>query len=221
MRLIDLSHPFWDGMIRDEKNPDMNVEVRVLRRVEKDGINISRFAFRSHDGTHVDVPRHIIVGGGTIDQAPLERFYGTAVVLHVPRGPDAAISPQDLQSAQPSIEQGDVVFVCTGWSDRFGSLEYRLHHPYLSEDTATWLVEKGARMVGIDVSSVDLPQAMRKQGFKHTTLRVLLAKGIPVIHNLANLEAVVGKRVTVMAFPINFRGADGSPQRVVALVDGQ
>lgn len=80
------------------------------------------------------------------------------------------------------------------------------------------LLEKGVRMVGIGTRSVDLADCLRAQGFKHTSLRILLRKKVPVIHNLINLEPVLGKRISVMAFPGNFRGSDASPGRVVALV---
>jgi kynurenine formamidase len=40
-----------------------------------------------------------------------------------------------------------------------------------------------------------------------------------VAHSLTNLEPVAGRRVQVFCLPVNFRGADGAPVRVVAQVD--
>jgi kynurenine formamidase len=36
-----------------------------------------------------------------------------------------------------------------------GTPEYR-NHPYLAEDTALWLVEKGVRMIGVGTTKPDL-----------------------------------------------------------------
>jgi arylformamidase len=222
MRLIDLSFQFYQDMDRRPKFPEIKVELRTIRTIDKYGVNGMQIEFYTHTGTHIDAPGHIIQGAKTIDQLPLESFYGTGVVLNIPKGANGAVSRDDLESAQPPIERGDIVLLHTGWRAECNSPDYSQHHPYLSEDGATFLVEKGVRMVGIDTRSVDLPDSLSGgagKGLTFTSLRVLLQHTIPVIHRLANLELILGRRVTVMAFPINFRGADGSPARVVALVD--
>ena len=217
MKLIDLSHPFVVGTMH--KDPQMDLEMTTMRTIEKNGVNIFRICFGNHVGTHLDGPRHLIPGGRSLDELPLESFYGTGVVLDVPLGPDGAVTAQHLESAKPTIEKGDIVLINTGWSKKFGSSDYRENHPYLGVDAAIWLINNNARMVGIDVSSLDLPHSLRKEGFKHPSLRPLLENGIPAIHNLTNLEAVAGKRAIIMALPIAFSGACGSPARVVAQID--
>jgi kynurenine formamidase len=48
----------------------------------------------------------------------------------------------------------------------------------------------------------------------------LLLNGIPGIENVGGeLDAVTGKRCTFMAFPSRFTEGDGSPIRIVAVVD--
>ncbi|MFC2021616.1 cyclase family protein [Chloroflexota bacterium] len=218
MKLVDLSYEFYPGLYLG-KYPEADVEIRTLRAVEKDGVNMMRISFGNHVGTHIDGPRHIITEAETLDELPLELFYGTAVVLDLPRGANEAIGQEDLLSARPAIKGGDIVLLRTGWDAKFPSQDYHHHHPYLSEDGATFLVDKNVRLVGIDATSVDLPSPLRKEGFRHTSLRILLQNRIPVIHGLRNLKSVAGKRVTLMALPIRFRGADSAPARVVALAD--
>lgn len=222
MKLVDLSQPFYPGMYRTrdfEKHPELDVEIKTVQTVKEAGTNMLRISFGNHMGTHLDSPMHVVSGGVSIDQLPLETFYGTSVVLSIPKGPDEGISRVELISAQPAVKKGDIVLLHTGWGTKFTSPDYPSHHPYLTPEGATWLVEKGVRMVGIDVSSVDLPHSMRKEGFKHTTLRILLENQTPVIHNLTNLESISSRRVMVFALPIKFRDVDGSPARVVAQVD--
>lgn len=219
MKLIDLSQPFYvGGMHWDSK---MDLEVIQVRTIEANGQNYLRFCFGNHTGTHLDAPKHIIPGGKSIDQLPLDIFCGPGVVLNLLRGPSEAVTVNDLKNAKPSVRAGDIVLLNTGWTEKFNvhNLEYRECHPYLNVDAAEWLVEKKARMVGIDAISLDLPHSLRHKGFKHASLRILLENEIPAIHNLTNLGVVAGKRATIMAFPIKFSDACGSPARVVAQVD--
>jgi kynurenine formamidase len=50
--------------------------------------------------------------------------------------------------------------------------------------------------------------------------RILLLNGIPGIENVGGeLDAVTGHRCTFLAFPSRFAQGDGSPIRVVAVID--
>jgi len=223
MKLVDLSHPFDPALhaakAGEAKAAQVDLEIRRMRTVEEHGVNTLQITFGNHIGTHLDAPLHLIGGGRSVDELPLELFYGTTVVLDIQKGPNGAVSRGDLEAAQPAIRENDIVLVCTGWGDKLAAPNYASHHPYLTIDGAQWLAERRVRMVGMDVQSVDLPHSLRTAGFRYTSLRVLLEHGIPAIHNLTRLEAVAGRRVTLSCFPINFRGADGSPARVVAHVE--
>jgi kynurenine formamidase len=217
MKLLDLSHPFdADGPVNKKKD---ELVVRTLKTVAANGVNTREIVFNNHIGTHVDAPLHLIAGGASVDQLPLDVFYGTAVVLDIPCGRNGAVGRAELERAEPRVRRGDIVAICTGWGGKIGNDDYASHHPYLAEDGAEWLVAEGAKMVGMDVQSVDLPHSLRTTGFAYTSLRILLRSGVPALHNLTNLEAIRGRRVALFALPINFVGADGAPARVVAEVD--
>lgn len=221
MRLVDLSHPFSPGEMnkKPENAPEPDVTFETVKSIEKHGVNVLRISLGNHIGTHIDGPMHVIPGGMPLGNLPLETFYGPGVLVNTPKGHNGEVSVSDLEANVPAIQQGDIVLIYTGWGDKLSSPDYPSFHPYLAEEGARWLVNKGVRMVGIDVSSVDLPFSLRRENFKYGTLRILLENGIPVIHNLTNLTSILNKRVTVSAFPINFTGADSSPARVIALVD--
>jgi arylformamidase len=217
MKLIDLSHPFDpQGPVNKKKD---ELEIRTLKTVEGHGVNTREIVFNNHIGTHVDAPLHLIAGGASVDMVSFDTFYGPAVILDIPLGQNGAVGKAEMERCKADIRKGDIVVVYTGWGDRIGASDYASHHPYLTEDGAHWLAEKGVKMVGMDVQSVDLPHSLRTKEFRYTSLRILLSRGIPAIHNVTNLESIRGKRVTLFALPINFHGADGSPARVVAQVD--
>ncbi len=219
MKLVDLSHPFDPVAHAAKPDKKMELAIKTTKTVHDHGVKTLEITFGNHLGTHVDSPAHLIAGGKSLDEMPLEAFYGSAVVLNIPKGPNDGVSAADLKAASPKVEKGDIVVICCGWGDKDAAENYASHHPYLTEDGAEWLVKKGVRMVGMDVQSLDLPHSLRKEGFAYTSLRTLLKNGIPAIHNLTNLEVVAGSRVMLFSLPINFRGADGSPARVVAQVD--
>lgn len=217
MRLVDLSHPF-DPEIEARK-AHAELTIRTVKTVAANGVSGLEVTFGTHIGTHVDAPSHLVEGGASVDRLPLDTFYGTAVVLDVAEGPNGGVDRADLEAARPEVRKGDIVIIRTGWGDRLTDPTYPTHHPYLTTDGAEWLVDRGVRMVGMDVQSVDLPHSLREKGFRYTSLRVLLEHGIPALHNLRDLEAVAGRRVMLFALPIGFRGVDGAPVRVVAQID--
>lgn len=220
--MIDLSQVFRAGMMSGvaDDAPEVSVQIRGVRSVERDGINGMQFVVGNHAGTHVDAPLHVVPGGQTIAAIELSQVFGPAVVLDVRKGDDAPITVDDLERSN-AIRAGDMVLLETGWSEFAGTPRYPAHHPYVTQNAARWLVSYHVRAVGIDASSLDMPRAIRPPGFRHDTLRILLSAGIPVIHSLANLAAVRGRRCTVAAFPIVFDGADGGPARVVALLENE
>ena len=220
MRLVDLSQVFRPGMMSGvaDDAPEVSVQIRGVKSVERDGINGMQFVVGNHAGTHVDAPLHVVPGGRTIAAVDLSQVFGPAVVLDMRKGDDAPITAEDLKRSG-AIRTGDMVLLETGWSEFVGTPRYRDHHPYVNQDAAEWLVRRHIRAIGIDASSLDMPRAIRRPGFRHDTLRILLGAGIPVIHGLANLAAIRGCRCTAAAFPIVFDGADGGPARVVALLE--
>lgn len=219
MRVIDLSHPFDPALFPAKHGESAPLDIRPVRTIEANGVNTRDIAFNDHIGTHVDAPLHLVPDGRSIDQLPLDAFYGTAVVLDIPKGPNGGVTVHDLESATPRIERGDIVVICSGWGHKLTEPNYASHHPYLTDAAARWLLDRGVRMVGMDVQSIDLPHSLREKGFRYTSLRTVLEGGVPAVMNLTNLESILGKRVTLFALPIAFTGSEGAPARVVAILD--
>jgi kynurenine formamidase len=113
-----------------------------------------------------------------------------------------------------------MLFIRTGWDDRWGYPDYGTEYPFLGEDFAQLLLDNGITVLGLDTPSPDAPMrsGLRRGSPIHT---MLLGNDVLIIENLANLRTVVDLRLQVYAIPLNIHGAYGAPARVVAheLVD--
>ena len=82
--LVDLSHPLEHGQPNFPLDPE--ISVRVHNTVASIGYNITQLSLSTHHGTHLDVPYHFFDDGQTVDQVPLDRFYGPAVLIDLAPG---------------------------------------------------------------------------------------------------------------------------------------
>jgi arylformamidase len=156
---------------------------------------------------------HFIPGAETIDQVPLERFTGPVVTISVHKGATEPITVGDLNGHD--LHEGDIVFLHTGWSEKFGTPDYD-HHPYLTPEVASYFVEKRVKMVGVDCVNVEMPISDRPADYTRPIHHTLLGNGVLIIENLTNLDQIAGRGARVFAFPIKYQGCDGAQARVVA-----
>jgi len=168
-----------------------------------------------HHGTHVDAPRHFIADGPAMDEVPLERLYGPGVIWQFELPPRGVISVAELEQATPRIQRGDIVLIDTGWWRRINTDAYE-DHPFLDGHAADWLVQHGAKLVGVDSSSPDMASHYRPKDFDYPVHRTLLSRGVLVAEHLNNLGALANQRVDIMFLGLNLAGSDGAPARVVA-----
>lgn len=243
----DLTHDwghdvsFWPG-----KNP-----IHEFRRHQfhaRDSVQVLSFTTVMHRGTHMDCPLHVLPNTDDITKFELWKFFGTGVAVSIPKERWEVITAEDLEAASPTIEPGDIVMINTGYHKRYGdNADYYAYSPGLYREAAEWLVERGVKMVGIDVQALDHPlgtylgphgpgplQPHLLDEYRAATGRdvlddfplwepahkTLLSNGIPGIENIGGaLDDVTGRRLTFMAFPWLWPGGDGSGVRVVAIED--
>jgi kynurenine formamidase len=72
--LVDLSHPLVHGQLNFPFDPKLSIVTH--NTVASIGYNITQISMSTHQGTHLDAPYHFFDDGKTVDQIPLERFYG-------------------------------------------------------------------------------------------------------------------------------------------------
>ncbi|MFJ9630634.1 cyclase family protein [Streptomyces sp. NPDC101175] len=216
---LDLSVPVVTGMPVYPGDPA--VEVSPALTVARDGVNVLRLHLGSQSGTHVDAPYHVDDGWPRLDELPLERFGGPAVVADVRGLPARApITPGLLAPALDRLRPrpGSLLVLATGWSAHWGTDDY-LAHPWLTPESAEALVAAGVRTVAVDALSVDpTPEpGDTAADFGLPAHRVLCGAGGVIAENLTNLEQVVDlPDLELFLFPLRLPGSDGAPVRAVA-----
>ncbi|MFI0485928.1 cyclase family protein [Actinomadura sp. 9N215] len=219
VELVDLSVPIVTGMPVYPGDPEV-AAVPALTAAES-GVNVLRLHLGSHTGTHVDAPFHLDDTLPRLDELPLTRFTGPAVVMDA-RGlpPRTPIGPDLLPGG---LGPGVVLLVATGWSAKWGADDY-LAHPYPAVETAEAIVAAGVRTVAVDALSVDRTPPPGADDFSLAVHRVLCRAGAVIGENLTGLDRLLdaqdaGCAIEVSLFPIALAGADAAPVRAVARVD--
>ncbi len=210
---VDLSHPITEEFSRVPFFPQPRIH--RLMTMPDDPLNLTEIHMVCHHGTHIDAPCHFIADGPAIDAIPLDRLYGPGVVWPIELEPLGVIEPHHFKAAMPAMEPGDIVLLDTGWAQHANTPLYE-DHPSLSPEAARWLVEHGAKLVGVDFPTPDLAAKHRAAGFDWPVHHVLLGSGTLVAEHVTNLAALRSQRVDVMVLAINIAGSDGAPARIVA-----
>ena len=227
-RLIDLSQDIYQGM---QVYPGHLKTVVFQHATHEEtaprfegGFSFQTMGFMMNDNgpTHVDSFSHLDPHpeAPTIDQMPLEVFYGEAICLDLSHiEPRSYIEAEDLDRALQrsglEVRQGDIVLLHTGTYDRHhGTPEYLTEFPGLGESGSMWMVERGVKAFGVDSSTPDNP-------ISRTYPCHMMCREYRITHyeNLANLGLVAGRRFTFIGFPLKIRGGHGGPTRAVALLD--
>ena len=218
-RLIDLSQTVEPGMpLFSSLAPQPKIttwlshhQASASGRYEGCTCEITQVEFMTSLGTYLDSPFHFHPDRRTIDRLPLEMLVLEGVKIEAtgmkPRQP---LGPELLEGIR--VKDRAVLFE-TGWSVHWGRPEY-LDSPYLSEETALYLRDKGARLAGVDLMLIDDPADPRRP--VHVTL---LGADVLIIENLANLAALPREGFVLHAVPVKIKGAAAFPVRAYAVVD--
>lgn len=183
-----------------------------------------------HGPTHVDALTHLDpTKEESIDAMDLEWFYGPALGLDVRATyPDDYITVEVLENALATagleLTEGDTVLLHTGHRDATYDVAdpearyaYLHDHNGLDGEAATWLADRGVKNVGIDAPSIDHGDGHETKEFPAHD--VCADRDMINMENMANLDAVAGRRFTIAAFPLKLRDGTGSPIRPVAILE--
>lgn len=193
----------------------------------------------THAGTHLDAPWHYApVSEGApaqkIDQAPLSRCVGPAVVLDVSDLPTGhLVTPAEIKERLASIghdlSPGDIVLFRTGADALWDTEEYFSHGCGLGREAVLYLVERGVRVMGTDAWSLDRPYPVIGAEWREKRDASLLwpahyagiERSYWHLEKLTNLGALPVVGATLLALPIKVEAASGAWVRAVALVPVQ
>jgi arylformamidase len=211
MTLIDLSHPMRDGMPSFPGDPGLSITAHCTT-AEPARCNVSRLAMGSHQGTHLDAMFHFMDDGRTLDQMPLDWFYGPARMIRLPKEAGSEITPDDLLPYESILQPGARILLNTGWYREFGSARFFTEFPSMTQSAARYLAARKLRLIGMD-----MPTPGRDYVEVHHTLLAQEVEMV-IVESLTNLDALPDDReFTFIGFPLNFAGRDGSPIRAVGL----
>lgn len=242
----DLTNPIHHGAPQWPSSANLNI--RTLKFHAKDGMLVQQYEGIMHRSTHMDTQIHVTENGRTLTDYEPWRYFGTGVAVSIPKGKWGVITPDDLERAVPKIRRGDILMINTGSHHKLGDNDdYYAYSPGLYKQAADWIVERGVKMVGVDVQALDHPLGTKLAdhgpGPSHAYLnaeyraltgrdilddfpywepahKIMLGAGIPGIENVGGeLDAVTGKRCTFMAFPWRWPQGDGCVVRVIAIID--
>jgi kynurenine formamidase len=233
--LVDLSHPYDAHTIYWPTAEPFRLD-KVADGITPGGYYYAANNFFSaeHGGTHIDAPVHFAQGHQAVDQIPLDRLIGPAIVVDVReaanRDADYQVTVDDFTRAEREngpIPRDAIVLIRTGFSTRWPDAEKylgtsergqaavaKLHFPGLHPDAARWLVaNRPIKAIGIDTASIDYGQS-RTFGS-----HVMLLEGhVPALENVAQLDRLPETGFQVIALPMKIAGGSGGPVRVLAVL---
>ena len=226
-RLVDLSQPIYEGMpVYPGHLKTVTFQHATHRETSprfSSDFSFQTLGFMLNDNgpTHVDSFSHLDPDpdAATIDQMPLDIFYGSAICLDVSDVPPRTdITAAHLDSALAksglTLERGDLCFFYTATFDRHAGTDlYLTDFPGIGESGADWIVKHGVKAFGVDSPTPDNPSSTI-----YPTHLMSRRERITHYENLV-LTPVAGKRFTFVGFPLKVVGAHGGPTRAVALVD--
>jgi kynurenine formamidase len=216
-RIIDLTHPIHEGMTTFPVHWHPFVEVTQLGRHGIEGRESRKVVLGTHTGTHVDAASHFIPGGQTIDQISLDVLVGPALVLDMtPASPKRCYDIPDL-AERLGDERPTRLLLRFDWSDHWGTLPFYTQAPFISEEAAHWLIERGVRLLGMDTPQVDSPDHGRGAVKDSPIHKIMLGQGVSFVEYLTNLRLLSQRWVELVVLPLNILGADGAPCRAIAI----
>jgi arylformamidase len=211
VRVVDLTHPFRNGMPVFPGLPDPSFE--PIAKVEEDGYAMTRYSMLNHVGTHVDAPAHQIAGGDTLDEIGLERLVTDALTIDVSqRRPHGAIPLAELEQHLDKVRKDDIVLLFSDNARNYGGEAYWTGWSYPDAEAAQALIDRGVSAIGFDGPSADPVDS--------TTFdlhRVWLGAGRMILENVANLDQLP-ERAQVVVAPMKVAAANGAPARIFALL---
>jgi arylformamidase len=206
MRLIDISQPLgprtatWPG--------DRPVEVDwSMRRDRGDAVNVAALTTSVHAGTHVDGFLHIVDGGETAAQMPLDAYVGRCTVVHrIGRDVVTAddVAGLDLRGVERLLLRTRRAVDATQFPQPFA---------HIDPAAAELIADAGVKLIGTDAPSVD-PLDSKTLDAHHVFVRGRVA----ILESIV-LDDVAEGEYTLIALPLRLPEADSSPVRAV-LVDG-
>jgi arylformamidase len=203
LKIYDITVALCEELPVFPGDPSVKIEpVTMLAR--GDSANVSRISISTHSGTHLDPPRHFNDHGATIDSLPLSLFIGRALVAEITS--IQAIGREEL--SRLPLEGEERLLLKTNNSRLWDQPGFSGDFAHLTPEGASYLVEKGVKLIGIDYLSIE---SLHGEGEVH---RFLLDNGVVILEGL-NLTGIAAGGYELICLPLKIRDGDGAPVRAI------
>ena len=216
-QLVDLSHRITEGMTTYKGLPGPHIcdfwsrEQSAANYEDGSSFQIGRIDMVANTGTYLDAPFHRWEDGADLAGIELDQLAALpGIVIRQPWEEGLMVDSKRFESLD--IE-GKAVLVHTGWDRHWGSDAYFSDHPFLTAEAAQLLVNRGARLVGIDSHNID--DTRTKSRPVHSTL---LREGVLICEHMTNLGALPDGDFEFTAAPPKIEGMGTFPVRAYALL---
>lgn len=218
-RFIDLSHAIEHGMptykgvapphICDYWTRDQS------RAAYSDGssFQMGRIDMVSNTGTYLDAPFHRYEEGDDLAALDLDRLADLPAIV-VRRPYDRVGLATDATDLAGLDVAGKAVLFHSGWDRHWRTPAYFDDHPFLTEAAAHWLLDNGARLVGIDSHNID----DTRPGCGRPVHGVLLGAGVLICEHMTRLGDVPDAPFRFTAAPPRIMGMGTFPVRAFATI---
>ncbi len=202
-KLYDISQriragiPVWPG--------DTDFSLKRTWKIEPGcPVNVSEMTMSTHTGTHADARLHFDDNGKDCADTELDAYLGEAVVLDLSDSVTTLVAPEHLSGLPEKIERVLLKlfkeFPHDGWDPKF---------PAISPAAIRLLAEKGCKLIGTDVPSLDQQESKTLDAhFAVDGANMAILEGLV-------LDDVPEGKYELIALPLKIEGADGSPVRAV------
>jgi arylformamidase len=202
MKVIDISRKLVNGMPVWPGDTPFHYEVS-WSKAESGSVNVGSLSMSTHTGTHVDAPFHFDDNGKRIIDLDLELYIGPARIVDMTG--KKSVGAKDLKKIDLEGVQR-VLFRTQSWQN---PAVFPEQIPHLEADLGPFLAEKGIRLIGVDVPSVDPIDS--KDLLAHHSLN---ENGIHILESIV-LDEVEPGDYELIALPLPLVEGDGSPVRAI------
>jgi arylformamidase len=214
-RLVELSHVIRAGMTTYPGLPGPVITPHLTRPASRQRyapgteFAIDALTLVGNTGTYLDAPFHRYPDGADLSAISLEQTVDLpAVVVRVAGAAPGGIGVGALAALDV---HGTAVLLHTGDDARFGTPAYAENRHFLTRAGATWLVGRGAALVGIDALNIDDTADAERPAHS-----LLLAAGIPVVEHLTGLGQLPPTGARFTAVPLRIAATGTIPVRAFA-----
>ena len=201
-KLIDLSHRIYAGLITYKGLPAPIICDYLSReqsqKVYGDDyqVQIGKIEMVTNTGTYLDSPFHFDAQGDDLADLSLDMLADLPAVL-VDASDRIEVGVQFFRDLDVT---GKAVLVKTNWSQHWNTEQYFENHAYLTEEAALLLVERGAKLVGIDSHNIDDTGGKLRPVHKH-----LLGNNVLICEHMTNLDQLPKSECRFLLFHLKLR----------------